>query len=79
MLEHLFRVGIFPFTVCVLRIKVILILGRHEWSLHSLFPKSVPVEVGEPFVFFNDMRAFLAKPISRLPLDKLVYQICRLW
>ena len=69
MLEHLFRVGIFPLAVCVLRIKVIFILRGHEWCLHSLLPKSFPVEIGEPFVFFNDMWAFLAQPIRRLSLD----------
>ena len=48
ILKHLLRVGILPFAVRVLGIKVVFLSRWGEWGSHTFLFKSVPVKAGEP-------------------------------
>ena len=75
VLNHSLWIGIFPFTVCVFRIEIILVLGRDKRSLHALWYERFPVEIGEPLVVFEHVRAFFAKAISWLALNQFVDEV----
>ena len=75
MVEHLFRVGIFPLGTGVFGVKIIFVLRRHKGWLHALFLECFPVKSGEPGVFLDHVGSFPAKTTRRLPLNKLVNEI----
>ena len=75
MLKHLFRVCIFPLTVCVLGIKVILGLGWNKGCLHTFGVKSLPIEANKPWMLFKHLRTFFSKSVARLSLNKSVDKV----
>jgi len=78
MLSHLFSVGILPFAISVLCVKIIFLSRRGEWRWHSFRHQGLPVESLEPIVLLEDVRALLSQTITRLALDKPIDEVCGL-
>jgi hypothetical protein len=75
VLQHLLRVCVLPFTVCVFCIKVIFGKRWYEWSAHPFFNERLPVKTVEPLVLFENLRPFLTETVSRLALDEPVDKV----
>lgn len=75
MVQHLFRVGIFPLGTGIFGIKIIFVLRRYKRRLHTLFLQSFPVKAGKPGVFLDHVGSFATEPTCRFPLNKLVNEV----
>lgn len=73
-LPHLVFVVIFPITVCIFWIKIVL-LRWDKWRLEPLIVKTIPVVVLKPHMLLHFLWSIQAKSVNWLSLDKFVDKI----
>jgi len=77
VLLNLLAVLIFPLTVCVHSVKVVLIRWS-KWTFKPLMEKIVPWKVLHPRMVLHILRSIKAKSVKRLSLDKSVDEVSSL-
>lgn len=67
-LLNLFTILIFPFTVCVIGIKVVSV-WRLEWWVISLVQNVIPGKINKPWMILDILWPVETQSVQRLPLN----------